>query len=129
MALAAAVFLTGCIENDQVSAVSLLRQDRGDHGVRSIDGDSDVSAQAQQHATEMAMRGSLFHSRLKVGSGECARGENVGYGSSLAEVERALMNSQKHRDNILNSDFDHVGIGVVRWQGQVWLVQLFVDQC
>jgi uncharacterized protein YkwD len=41
-------------------------------------------------------------------------GENVGRGGTVAVVHRMLMESPGHRRNILNPDFTHVGIGVVR---------------
>ena len=53
-------------------------------------------------------------------------GENIAYGQSSPEaVMNAWMNSSGHRANILNADFDKIGVGVVRSGGRLYWVQLF----
>ena len=128
-AVVAFCLLSGCIENDQASALSAVRSDRAHNSVRSIALDGSARSQAQSHAAGMASRHSLYHTTLTLGPGQCGKGENVGYGNSVGQVERAFMNSPKHRANILNGKYDHVGIGVIRSGGQVWVVQLFIDYC
>jgi len=128
-AVVAFCLLSGCIENDQASALSALRSDRSHNSVRTISLDASAGKSAQAHAAGMATRHSLYHTTLHLGPGQCGMGENVGFGSSVAQVERAFMNSAKHRANILNGTFDHVGLGVTRSGGQVWVVQLFIDYC
>jgi uncharacterized protein YkwD len=57
-------------------------------------------------------------------------GENVAVGFTTApEVVTAWMNSQAHRDNILNPNFTEIGIGVVADKfGNLYWTQVFADQ-
>ncbi|MCE5198540.1 MAG: CAP domain-containing protein [Armatimonadota bacterium] len=58
-------------------------------------------------------------------------GENLFY-CSIVDVQRGhqcLMNSEKHRDNILNDRFEQIGVGVyVAPNGQFYVTQLFLAQ-
>jgi len=120
---------SACVGTDQSNALTILRNDRAQNRVRTIVLDRSARDEAQQHAEAMARQGSLYHSALDLAPGECAKGENVGYGGSITQVERMFMNSPPHRRNILNGRYDHVGLGVVRSGGRVWVVQLFSDVC
>jgi uncharacterized protein YkwD len=40
-------------------------------------------------------------------------GENVGCGDEVAKLHEAFMNSPKHRENVMDKDFDSIGIGIV----------------
>ncbi|MFP5316768.1 MAG: CAP domain-containing protein, partial [Acidimicrobiia bacterium] len=53
-------------------------------------------------------------------------GENVGMGGSLASIHEALLASPGHFRNIVDPDFDRVGLGVVVTGNTLWLVQNFV---
>lgn len=79
---------------------------------------------AERHAREMARAGKLFHSDMDFPWGNCA-GENIGTGDSVRQVERAFMRSGDHRRNILSSCYDVMGLGVVRKDGRVWVVEDF----
>ena len=49
-------------------------------------------------------------------------GENVGETpTTLRALQRAFMRSPLHRSNLLNRRFRHVGIGVVRAGGKLWV--------
>lgn len=53
-------------------------------------------------------------------------GENIACGQKTpAEVMRAWMNSTEHRDNILSSDFEYIGVGVYYADGLYYWTQLF----
>lgn len=55
-------------------------------------------------------------------------GENLALAPTVATAHTGLMNSQGHRENILNKDFNKVGIGVVDngYYGKMF-VQIFTD--
>jgi len=57
--------------------------------------------------------------------------ENLCY-CSITDVDRshhALMNSPAHRENILNPEFEQIGIGVYESpDGKFWITQLFLTQ-
>jgi len=54
--------------------------------------------------------------------------ENVGVGSGEGELQRAFLLSPEHRANVLNRDFDRVGIGIVRRDGKCWACVRFVGR-
>jgi uncharacterized protein YkwD len=84
-----------------------------------------LSRYAERHAHRMAKAGYIFHSDLDVPGRWAIVGENVGVGSTVGSVFRAFMRSKPHRQNILRHRFDHIGIGVVRRDGSVWVVLVF----
>lgn len=58
-------------------------------------------------------------------------GENLFY-CSVVDVDRGhkcLMESPKHRENILNPRFEQVGVGIyISPDGQFWVTQMFLSQ-
>jgi uncharacterized protein YkwD len=53
-------------------------------------------------------------------------GENVAHASSVVQAHRTLWASPSHRLNMLRSDYERVGIGVVRGEaGDVWVTEIF----
>ncbi|NLZ45437.1 MAG: hypothetical protein GX896_01970 [Clostridiales bacterium] len=53
-------------------------------------------------------------------------GENIASGYSTAkDVMEAWMNSQGHKENILNSKYEYIGVGVVEKNGRYYWTQLF----
>lgn len=91
--------------------------------------DVKLSQYAVRHARAMAEAGQLFHTKDvadKLGQREWSMwGENVGYASSLADVQAAFMGSTPHRKNILRAGFDHTAIGVVESDGNLWVTVIF----
>ena len=66
---------------------------------------------AQKHAEWMAKNNSMKHSKLNF-NGFNYKAENIAYGQSSEDEEMAdWMNSQKHKENILNSKYKRIGIG------------------
>lgn len=57
--------------------------------------------------------GSPFEMMQQAGIAYTYAGENLAGASTVARAHTSLMNSPGHRANILNSNFTHVGIGIV----------------
>ncbi len=62
-----------------------------------------------------------------------AMGENIaynqGYEDPVAFVVERWMKSDKHRENILNGEFTHAGLGIARTaDGQVFFTQVFMSR-
>ncbi|MPM72347.1 hypothetical protein SDC9_119320 [bioreactor metagenome] len=57
-------------------------------------------------------------------------GENIAMGQKTpAEVVNAWMNSQGHRENILNSNFTDIGVGVAKSSnGTLYWTQMFIGK-
>ncbi len=51
--------------------------------------------------------------------------ENIGYASSVSDVQAAFMGSTPHRKNILRAGFDHTAIGIVESDGSLWVTVIF----
>lgn len=54
--------------------------------------------------------------------------ENIAKAATIRRVHELLMNSEEHRDNILNNLHDTVGIGICRSQYGVIVTQLFIGR-
>lgn len=91
---------------------------------------------AQRHTNRMADAGDLSH-QLPGEASPGVRMRNAGYrwtkyGENIAvgyatprSVMRAWMNSSGHRRNILDCDFEHLGVGVASGHGRRWWTQDF----
>ena len=103
------------------------------NAVRAGDGkpplvrDDQADGVARAWSAEMARTGQLSHNpnvKSQVTNWKML-GENVGVGTNVAVVTRALENSPAHRANMVNAAFTHVGVGVVEAGGQVWVTEVF----
>jgi uncharacterized protein YkwD len=125
--------LAGCLllNDSQVQAKNLMNNDRTANGLRALPSQTDAQAKAQAWADRLARENALYHSDIRTGINTkwCSLGENIGYGGSLENIETAYMNSPHHRDNILNSTFNGVGVGVAHNGDRVFSVQEFIKTC
>jgi uncharacterized protein YkwD len=109
--------------------LALTNEARAEHGRDALSLNERLSRYATRHSREMAKDGCLFHtpdlaSRLR-GLHWSIGGENVGYASSLRDLQRAFMASKPHRRNILREQFEHAAIGVVQSDGNLWVTVIF----
>ncbi len=100
----------------------LTNQERVNHGLPVFEKRDDLSAIAVQRATELAVLYDRDHLRpngekwyqmlYREGMYYGQMGENIAAGqTSPEEMVDAWMNSQVHRDNILSTDYDYLGVG------------------
>jgi uncharacterized protein YkwD len=115
--------------------LGLLNAGRAQEGLTALRRDKALTRVARAHAEAMIQSGRVAHNagdgspaaRVQSAQVKAQRvGENVARAPTLRRVHQALWNSPSHRDNMLDSSFDRVGIAVVRCgQGKLWAVQLF----
>jgi uncharacterized protein YkwD len=109
--------------------INAARRAAGRTGLRL---DPELSRAARKHTMEMSGRNSLHHTPSKVLKKRVTNwnwlGENVGVGSTVSSLHTAFMNSPAHRDNILFGRFRHVGVGVRKARGRMWVTVLFEAQ-
>ena len=91
--------------------------------------DPELSKVAKVHTREMVRANSLHHStstqlRNRI-TNWSSLGENVGVGSSVTSLHQAFMNSSAHKANIVESSFRHVGVGVIKKDGRMWVTVIF----
>ena len=97
--------------------------------------DGNLNSAAQIHALELKQHGSLSHQfpgelalSARLGKGDLhfdQAGENVALDYSAPHAHQTLMASDAHRQNLLNADFNVVGIAVVWDRCQMYVVQDF----
>ena len=103
---------------------SLINQERAKAGVAPLELDQRLTRAAQKHTELMVQNDSLSHQfdgeeslQLRV-SDENVRcdhdGENIALDSDIGVAHVMLMQSPPHRANILNPQFNAVGIGVLK---------------
>jgi uncharacterized protein YkwD len=121
--------------SDADRLTAMLTAARASAGLRPLARDAHLDAIARDHALRMVRTHELAHDagdgdplgRLRA-AGLDARdaGENVAHASTLALAHRALWASPSHRANLLRSEFDRVGVAVVRDEhGDAWAVETF----
>jgi len=117
--------------------VALTNQERVNNGLAPLQIDEELSVVAREKSNDMSARnyfdhnsptyGSPFDMMQSYGISYRAAGENIAKGQQTPqEVVNAWMNSQGHRENILNSSFTHIGVGFVE-QGNHW-TQMFIGK-
>jgi uncharacterized protein YkwD len=84
---------------------------------------------AKRHSRAMADDGTIYHSKNLVSKLPWTNvwsGENVGMGTSVRVLHALFMTSDGHRANILHSEYDRVGVGVVKRDGLTFITVIFV---
>ena len=128
----AVLLLSACFGTPgQEEAFYALNNDRAAHGMGPVIPHGELIEKAQGWADKLAGDGRLSHSNLSAGVPSCwqSLGENVGYGSSIGGVQDAFMNSQAHKDNVLNGGYRYAGTGVAYNGSRVYVVQVFMQGC
>ncbi|MFN2610189.1 MAG: CAP domain-containing protein [Actinomycetota bacterium] len=99
-------------------------------GVAPLTTRGDLVSIARRHSSQMAASGTIFHNgnlANEAPSDWQALGENVGMGPTCDDIHTAFMNSPHHRANILDSQFNYVGIGVVvASDGTIYVTEVFM---
>jgi len=126
--------------NQDRSAVSSADETKG--RARPLQWDARLATVARTHSREMATDGFFSHQGAdgsppwvrisRVGVHWLASGENIAKFPEVREAEAAFMNEPKfqpnHRANILNPDYTHVGVGIVKGpDGMLYITQEFAQ--
>ena len=104
-------------------------------GLAELKWDEALAAAARRHAGVMAQHGSAEHgfagepnlaSRAnKAGAHFVYLAENVIKGTSAGGIQAEFLKSARHRANMLDTDMDSMGVGVVERGGQMFAVENF----
>ena len=138
-----AVFLSGAKaapsfpydEAAEQKIFQLLNQARTQRGLPVLQQNAQLQEAARSHSQLMAARQILSHQfrgeapardRLaETGLHFDSDGENVGLNQTATGAHQGFMHSPPHRANILNPDYNAVGIGVVARGGNIWVTEDF----
>lgn len=120
--------------------LSLVNAERAKQGLSALTLDQNLSAVAYAHSKDMAQRSFFSHTnpdgqspfdRMKAnGISYKTAAENIAVGQSSPEqVVSSWMNSEGHRKNILNGNFNKMGIGLYETQSgyRYYWTQCFTD--
>ncbi|RRJ64489.1 hypothetical protein EHV15_17345 [Paenibacillus oralis] len=102
--------------------IKLVNQERAKQGLKPLTGDSALNNMALAKAKDMSQNnyfshtsptyGSPFDMMKKFGIKYSYAGENIAMGQKTPqEVVKAWMNSEGHRANILNANYNLIGVG------------------
>ncbi len=118
---------------DEHDFLRLLNQSRTSAGMPALVSDASLAATSRTWSATMASQGRISHA---TNLGQVAAsiepawrkiGENVGVGYDAQGLHNAFMNSPGHRDNIMGSGYNRVGIGVVHRDGKTWVTVRFLQ--
>lgn len=115
---------------DENNMINLVNKERTSRGFNSLKLDIKLREIARGHSSDMLKRGYFSHYSPDPANGgaegktiadraEIAGidflviGENLAYAPSLELAHKGLMNSEGHRVNILSTDYNKIGIGVM----------------
>ncbi len=119
--------------SDEQDFLRLLNQARTSAGLPALVSDAGLAATSRTWSATMATQGRISHA---TDLGQVAAniepawrkiGENVGVGYDAQGLHNAFMNSPGHRDNIMGSGYNRVGIGVVHRDGKTWVTVRFLQ--
>ncbi|HEU5001400.1 MAG TPA: CAP domain-containing protein [Actinomycetota bacterium] len=102
----------------QSQDLSFINAQRAAAGVGPVALQPWATGVATQHSEDMAAAQNIFHNITGfISAGHLAMnalylGENVGMDSTLSAIEQLLMGDPAHRDILLDSRFNYVGVGV-----------------
>jgi uncharacterized protein YkwD len=112
-----------------------INQARRAQGMPPLRWNDALAAAARHHAEVMAERGTAQHgfegelslsARVKqAGARFSWLSENVTQGPTPEFIHTQFMKSPPHRANILDTDMDSIGVGVVEHDGQLFAVEDF----
>lgn len=128
---------TNGIGQEEQRVIELTNQHRRDAGLSDLQADSELSAVARKKSVDMNENNYFSHTSPTYGSPfdmmrdhgveYNAAGENIAQGQQSPEqAVQGWMDSQGHRENILNGNFTHIGVGYDE-NGHHW-TQMFISR-
>jgi len=130
---------TASLSADEKEVFDLINKQRSNNGLSALKVDSEVQRVARIKAQDMVDNNYFAHESPTYGTpfnmlksfkiSYKTAGENIAGNSSNSGAVNAWMNSSGHKANILNSNYNYTGIGVVNSgkYGKVY-VQMFIGR-
>lgn len=126
-----ALALSACgLEQDLTNQINASR---AQNGARALVPNATITFKAAGWAQHMASTRQLVHSNLADQNNLPWRGlaENIGsfpQSWSVSQMNNMFMNSAGHRANMLNGNYNYIGIGMVTdATGQTWVAEEFMQ--
>ena len=131
--------ITTAMNSDEKEVFDLINKQRTNNGLSALKEDAEVQKVARIKAQDMVSNNYFAHESPTYGTpfqmlknfkiSYKTAGENIAVNSSNSSAVTAWMNSSGHKANILNSNFNYTGIGVVSSNkyGKIY-VQMFIGK-
>lgn len=131
--------VTTAMNSDEKEVFDLINKQRTNNGLSALKEDAEVQKVARIKAQDMVSNNYFAHESPTYGTpfqmlknfkiSYKTAGENIAANSSNSSAVTAWMNSSGHKANILNSNFNYTGIGVVSSNkyGKIY-VQMFIGK-
>jgi Cysteine-rich secretory protein family len=121
--------------SDEQWMVRAVNAERAKQGLSALQFDDRLTEIARKHSVRMSEAGELSHQfsgepavRNRVASTGMRfnySGENVAFDSKVETAHSGLMLSPPHHENIMNPDYNVIGIGIVRKGTRLYVTQDF----
>lgn len=114
---------------DELAFVRDINLLRASKGVPALVVDTRLTSTARNFAATMAATGHIYHNpdlAAQAPADWLRLGENVGVGYDERGLHNAFVNSPGHYRNLVEVEFNAVGIGVVYSGGKTWVVEMFM---
>lgn len=117
---------------------ALINLERKKHGLRQVSFCNDLCLVGRKHSLEQLRANTIYHDSPITGSvadrlvrdnvGFISCGENLAMGNDMKTLHQKLMLSPSHRANILQKDFNQIGIGIYQnWKQVLFITQVFTQ--
>ncbi|HLJ88127.1 MAG TPA: CAP domain-containing protein [Candidatus Angelobacter sp.] len=123
------------LTDDQLKLFNLVNQERQNAGLAKLQWDDHLAQSARAHAQLLAQHEELSHQfegeaelgqRVGItGLRFNAAAENVASAPTVGEAHQGLMHSPGHRANIMNPNYNAVGMAIIRRGDQLYVAQNF----
>jgi cysteine-rich secretory family protein len=121
----------GALSGTETCFFNRINAERSDVGRPKLVLKGDLVSVARKHSKEMAADGTIYHNddlKNEVGGNWWALGENVGMGSSCESLHDAFMGSPGHKANILDKDYNQIGVGAEVEDGTIYVTMVFAGR-
>lgn len=124
------------VDAHEAEIMELVNEERLQRGLNPLEFDPSLVPVARSHSKEMLELGYFSHVSPNTGTlGDrlnaagvqyLSAGENLAYAPTVGVAHRGLMQSDGHRENILDSSWERMGVGVLSApDGTIMVTQLF----
>ncbi|MCR1897942.1 CAP domain-containing protein [Irregularibacter muris] len=128
------------VNAEELKMLEYVNSERAKAGVAPLQMDTEVAKVAEIKSQDMVDKnyfshtsptyGSPFDMMKSFGIKYRTAGENIAKNSTMLKAHQALMNSEGHRQNILNPNYTHMGIGIVQNKSTsgITVTQMFIGK-
>ena len=117
--------------NAESQFVSMINGVRANQGLPALIVDPELVANGRNWSVTMSNAGDIFHTNdqsVGLSTPWVLLGENVGVGPNVQSLFDAFIASPTHYANIVQPDFDYIGVGVYLTGDTMWTVQRYRDE-